>query len=177
MLFRSNLSVLLVKLGREYAVCLLSNSTKYSVFISRVGEEDLITRSYVSQQPYLGSLFKSQNASTWEPSQWEDLKFTMYRADFVDSGSVDLYNPVLAKGNDEIARLQADSLSLKSKTIRVGLGTTAVDNTIEIGNTISQQGSEATGNFVGTAGSAFYVSITNAGSSISTDLCTFSTAA
>ena len=149
--------------GREYAVCLLSNSTKYSVFISRVGEEDLITRSYVSQQPYLGSLFKSQNASTWEPSQWEDLKFTMYRADFVDSGSVDLYNPVLAKGNDEIARLQADSLSLKSKTIRVGLGTTAVDNTIEIGNTISQQGSEATGNYVGAAGSAFYVSITNAG--------------
>ena len=73
------------------------------------------------------------------------------------------YNPVLAKGNDEIARLQAYSLSLKSKTIRVGLGTTAVDNTIEIGNTISQQGSEATGNYVCAAGSAFYVSITNAG--------------
>ena len=156
-------SPLFLEGGVEYAACLLSNSTKYSVFISRVGDEDLITRTYVSQQPYLGSLFKSQNASTWEPSQWEDLKFTLYRADFVDSGSVDLYSPTLAKGNDQIARLQPDSLSIKSRKIRVGLGTTTADDTIELGNTISQQNSEATGNYVGTAGSAFYVSITNAG--------------
>ena len=149
--------------GVEYAACLLSNSTKYSVFISRVGEEDLLTRTYVSQQPYLGSLFKSQNASTWEPSQWEDLKFTLYRADFVESGSVDLYNPTLAKGNDQIARLQPDSLSIKSRKIRVGLGTTTADDTIELGNTISQQGSEATGDYVGTAGSATSLAITNAG--------------
>jgi len=149
--------------GVEYAACLLSNSTKYSVFISRVGDEDLITRTYVSQQPYLGSLFKSQNASTWEPSQWEDLKFTLYRADFVESGSVDLYSPTLAKGNDQIARLQPDSLSLKSRKIRVGLGTTTADDTVELGNTISQQNSEATGNYVGTAGSAVNIAITNAG--------------
>ena len=66
----------------EYAVALASNSTKYSVYISRIGETDILTDTYISNQPYLGSLFKSQNASTWEPSQWEDLKFTMYRADF-----------------------------------------------------------------------------------------------
>ena len=149
--------------GVEYAACLLSNSTKYSVFISRVGEEDLLTKTFVSQQPYLGSLFKSQNASTWEPSQWEDLKFTLYRADFVESGSVDIYSPTLAKGNDQIARLQPDSLSLKSRQIRVGLGTTTADATIEFGNTISQQGSQATGNYVGSAGSATALQITNAG--------------
>ena len=149
--------------GVEYAACLLSNSTKYSVFISRVGEDDLVTSQHVSQQPYLGSLFKSQNASTWEPSQWEDLKFTMYRADFVESGTVDIYSPTLAKGNDQIARLQPDSLSIKSRKIRVGLGTTTADNTIEFGNTISQQGSEATGDYVGAAGSAVNIAITNAG--------------
>ena len=98
--------------GREYAVCLLSNSTKYSVFISRVGEEDLITRSYVSQQPYLGSLFKSQNASTWEPSQWEDLKFTLYRANFATSGSIEFYNPALSVGNKQIAYLLSNPLQL-----------------------------------------------------------------
>ena len=57
----------------EYAICLASWSTKYKVFISRIGESDLLTDEFISQQPYLGSLFKSQNASTWEPSQWEDL--------------------------------------------------------------------------------------------------------
>ena len=51
--------------GKEYAMVLLSNSTKYAVYISRVGENDLITETFVSQQPYLGSLFKSQNASVW----------------------------------------------------------------------------------------------------------------
>jgi len=139
--------------GKEYALALLSNSTKYSVFISRVGEEDLLTRSYVSQQPYLGSLFKSQNASTWEPSQWEDLKFTLYRADFVNSGTVELYNPELTKGNGQEARLIPDSLSLVSNQVKVGLGTTVADDTIEFGNTITQVGTQASGDYVGTAGS------------------------
>ena len=69
--------------GTEYAICLASNSTKYTVYISRIGENDLLTDTFISNQPYLGSLFKSQNNTTWEPSQWEDLKFTLYRADFV----------------------------------------------------------------------------------------------
>ena len=61
--------------GAEYALVVLSTSLKYRVFISRVGENDLVTDEFVSNQPLLGSLFKSQNASTWEPSEWEDLKF------------------------------------------------------------------------------------------------------
>ena len=52
----------------EYAICLASNSTKYSVYISRIGENDLLSDTFISNQPYLGSLFKSQNASTWEPA-------------------------------------------------------------------------------------------------------------
>ena len=69
--------------GTEYALTLLSSSLKYRVFISRIGENDLMTDEFVSNQPVLGSLFKSQNASTWEPSQWEDLKFDLFRASFV----------------------------------------------------------------------------------------------
>ena len=79
--------------GGEYALTLASWSTKYRVFISRVGETDLLTDEFISNQPYLGSLFKSQNASTWEPSQWEDLKFTIRRADFVQNGSLEVYKP------------------------------------------------------------------------------------
>ena len=36
----------------------------------------------VSEQPYLGVLFKSQNNSTWTAYDFEDLKFTLYRASF-----------------------------------------------------------------------------------------------
>ena len=149
--------------GTEYAICLASNSTKYSVYISRIGENDILTDTFISNQPYLGSLFKSQNASTWEPSQWEDLKFTMYRADFLESGSIEFYSPELTEGNSQIPRLLPDPINFTSRQIRVGLGTTVSDS-FENGNTFTQLGTTATGNLVGTAGSAIGdLTISNAG--------------
>ena len=139
----------------EYAICMLSASTKYRVFISRVGENDLITDEFVSNQPALGTLFKSQNASTWTPSQWEDLKFTLNRAVFEPSGSVEIYSPILSQGNAQIPRLRPDSLNFESKKIRVGLSSAfAAGIHPTLGNTITQQGSNASGNFVGSAGAA-----------------------
>ena len=140
--------------GKEYCVCLLSNSTKYSVYISRVGENDLLTQTFISNQPYLGSLFKSQNASTWEPSQWEDLKFTLYRADFIESGTVEVYNPQLTEGNNQIAKLIPNSLNFNSKKVRISLASTINDSNFIIGNTILQSGTNASGNYVGNAGIA-----------------------
>jgi hypothetical protein len=148
----------------EYSICVASNSTKYSVYISRVGETDLLTQSYISNQPYLGSLFKSQNGSTWEPSGWEDLKFVIYRADFLSNGTVEFYNPELSKGNSQIPTLMPDSLILNSRKIRVGLGTTVQDSGLKLGNTVLQLGTNATGNYVASAGIATgTLSITNSG--------------
>ena len=140
--------------GKEYCICLLSNSTKYSVYISRIGENDLLTQTFISNQPYLGSLFKSQNASTWEPSQWEDLKFTLYRADFIESGTVELYSPQLTEGNNQIAKLIPNSLNFNSKKVRISLASTVSDIDLTIGNTILQDGTNAYGNYVGNAGIA-----------------------
>jgi len=149
--------------GREYCVVMLSKSAKYSVYISRVGENDITNDSYVANQPTLGSLFKSQNASTWEPSQWEDLKFVLYRADFIESGSFDVYNPQLEVGNGQVAQLMPDALELTSRSVRVGLGTTVGDTGLLFGNTIVQGGTQATGNYVGSAGTAGSLDITNVG--------------
>ena len=79
---------------KEYAVVMLANTTDYLVYISRVGDFILgTTDSKVTKQPFLGSLFKSQNASTWTPSQWEDLTFKMYAARFnVSTGVARLEN-------------------------------------------------------------------------------------
>jgi len=140
--------------GKEYCICLLSNSTKYRVYISRVGENDLLTQAFISNQPYLGSLFKSQNASTWEPSQWEDLKFTLYRADFVESGTVEFYNPELTEGNNQIAKLMPNSLNFNSKRVRISLASTISDPDLTIGNTILQDGTNASGKYIGAAGIA-----------------------
>ena len=139
----------------DYCVCLLSNSTKYSVYISRMGETDLISDVFISNpnKQYMGSLFKSQNGSTWEPSQWEDLKYTLYRADFIESGSVDFYNPELSEGNKKIATLMPNSLSFNSRKIRVGLSREVVD-AYENGSTFTQDSTNATGNLIGVASKA-----------------------
>ena len=150
--------------GIEYCMVLLSDSAQYSVFISRVGEVDLLTQTFVSQQPTLGSLFKSQNASTWEPSQWEDLKYSLYRADFATTGSIEFYNPELTVGNRQVANLLTDPLQLTGRKIKVGIGSTLNDTDLTIGNTVLQHGSNATGTYVGNAGIATgTLNIINAG--------------
>ena len=150
--------------GTEYAMVLLSESYKYSAIISQVGESDLITGTFVAQQPFLGSLFKSQNGSTWEPSQWEDLKFTLYRADYATTGSLQVYSPELTLGNEQIARLLPDPLNLTARKIRIGIGSNLEDANLKAGYTIKQFGSNATGDYVSSAGIATgTLNIINAG--------------
>lgn len=73
----------------EYALVLTSNSQDYQVFICEVGQTELNGTQKVNKQPYIGSLFKSQNASTWEANQNQDLKFLIRRASFVTSGTAE----------------------------------------------------------------------------------------
>ena len=153
--------------NREYALVLLSHSTEYRVWISRLGESDVRTLAteagqvLVSSQNLLGSLFKSQNAAVWTPSQYEDLKFTMYRANFVPNGSVQFFNPQLPT---DLERITPNGITITPRNIRVGLGTTLSDTGLAFGNTILQEGTDATGSLVGYGGSATgTMSITNAG--------------
>lgn len=66
----------------EYAVVLLSDSNDYEVWVGQVGDVVPNTQNYISKQPYSGVLLKSSNASTWTPDQNQDLKMTVYRANF-----------------------------------------------------------------------------------------------
>jgi len=70
----------------------------------------------------------------------------------------------LSDGNGQIPTLMPQSLNFQSRQIRVGLGTTLGDTGYANGNTFTQTGTNATGNLVGTAGSATgTLSITNTG--------------
>jgi len=157
---------------RFHAIVILSQSQNYNVWVSRLGEVDVTTLSdvesrqvVVTKQPSSGGLFKSQNASTWNESPFEDLKFTLYRANFTQSeGNFSFYNPELNLGNGQIANLVKNPLEFDSKKIRVGLGTTVQDANLTFGNTVLQQGTNATGNYVAAAGIATgNLTIINAG--------------
>jgi hypothetical protein len=136
--------------GKQYSIVLLSASNEYTVWISRMGETEVTTldlpesdRVIVSQQPLLGSLFKSQNGSTWDPSQYEDLKFKLYRAQFTSGeGTVRFYNPDLGIGNGQVATLKINPIFSYSRKVLAGVGkslTTADKNLLVPGATITQE--------------------------------------
>jgi len=158
--------------GQSYALVLLSNSNDYTAWISRMGEVDVQTKDrpeseqvVVSAQPTLGSLFKSQNGETWNPSQYEDLKFTLWRARFKERvGTINFVNPPLVTYSEDIPPLLKDSFKINSNKIRIGFNTTISDAGVTVGNIISQDGSNATGRLAGTGGTANgNLTITNAG--------------
>jgi len=154
--------------GKFHCIVLISNSINYIAWVSRLGEFDVtngVEDVVVTKQPLSGGLFKSQNADTWTEDGFEDLKFTLYRANFdTNPGFVNFYSPELNIGNDQIPTLRPNSLEMSSRLIRVGLGTTVQDSGLVLGNTIIQQGSNASGNYVGSAGSATgTLNITNSG--------------
>ena len=102
-----------------YALVLLAPTTdEYTAWIARMGETnvggiidvdfdagaqegDTLNNSaqtgtaIISQQYLNGSLFKSQNGSIWTANQFEDLKFTLFKAEFETDGAVFLTNPDL----------------------------------------------------------------------------------
>jgi hypothetical protein len=82
----------------EYCFVLQSDSNNYKVWVSAMGDEIPGTSGRtISQQPYAGVMFKSQNASTWTADQNQDIKFTIYRAQFDTTavGNVQFVNDVL----------------------------------------------------------------------------------
>ena len=147
--------------GAEYALTLISPSNNYFVWIAVMGETDIedeglqeSERRKISAQPYLGSLFKSQNGSTWTPSQYEDLKFTLYKCQFVPGpGALKLYNPELGVGNKERPVLRQNPISFNSQEVKIQLaGNTSSNSSTEfpIGSKLIQvgAGASAEGNIV-----------------------------
>jgi hypothetical protein len=73
----------------EYCLVLFSTSKKYESWTSEMGEvrEDVTGTRRVTEQPHMGSLFLSQNQSTWTPEQWEDLTFRLNKCVFTITGT------------------------------------------------------------------------------------------
>ena len=72
----------------EYAIVILAESTEYNAYVAETYAFELgSTEKRISRQPSMGSLFKSQNGTTWEPDQTKDLAFKIFTANFDASGT------------------------------------------------------------------------------------------
>jgi hypothetical protein len=81
---------------KDYCFVVLSNSDKFNIWTSKLGENSIETGALVFKQPYTGSLFKSENNITWTQEQFEDIKFVLNRADFNIGSGGDIKFPIVA---------------------------------------------------------------------------------
>ena len=69
----------------EHSFVLLSNSNGYEAYVGEVGKLDIVSGLQISEQPYGGSLFQSQNGSTWTADQNLDMLFRISKKVFSTS--------------------------------------------------------------------------------------------
>jgi hypothetical protein len=75
----------------EYCFVVGSDVNTHRLFACKLGSQTLGANPVtVSKQPTLGSMFKSQNNRTWTAEQFEDIKFTLYRAEFNTGSNMNL---------------------------------------------------------------------------------------
>lgn len=101
--------------GTEYAIVILANSNDYFLWYAVAGENEYGTETRINKAPYAGTLFSSQNASTWAPDVHRDLKFTLRRARFNTAveGSLRLSNdapPLKGLRKDPITTTNGSSI-------------------------------------------------------------------
>ena len=117
----------------EYAIVLLAPTTNlYEAWIAQMGERTVNTQSLpdaeavvVTRQYVGGSLFKSQNGTIWTPSQFEDLKFKLRKAQFSTTpGTAFFYNPKLETNSGIIERLLPNAIRTLPRKLKVGITTT-----------------------------------------------------
>ena len=162
----------------EYCIVLLAPTTNlYEAWIAQMGERTVNTQSLpdaesvvVTRQYVGGSLFKSQNGTIWTPSQFEDLKFTLRKAQFSTTpGTAFFYNPKLETNSGIIERLSPNAIRTLPRKLKVGIQTTTNAGTVAAISLPGIQVSDATtgdpikGFIEKVGGPVSTFSITNAG--------------
>jgi hypothetical protein len=115
--------------GREYSIVLLSDSNNYNVWHSRIGEVEITTANsnevgkvIINKQPSMGTMFKSQNGTTWVASPEDDLKFTINKANFVSSGTARFYNSKVATESSENLLLENSLFAISTSAVSENSG-------------------------------------------------------
>lgn len=66
----------------DFCFVLKSNSVDYNLYVSDMGGISIETGKMITEQPNVGSVFKSENDYTWTAEQYKDIKFNLNRAKF-----------------------------------------------------------------------------------------------
>jgi len=103
----------------EHCFVLLSNSNKYETYAAEIGKLDTVSARQISEQPYQGSLFLSQNGSTWTAEQNSDLMFRLFRYTFNTGTTQTQFNVNYPSANTayDLMHLIANGISVENTSI------------------------------------------------------------
>ena len=103
----------------EHCFVLLSNSNKYETYAAEIGKLDTVSARQISEQPYQGSLFLSQNGSTWTAEQNADLMFRLFRYTFSTTPTEARFNVNYPSSNTayDLMHLIATGVSVENTSI------------------------------------------------------------
>jgi hypothetical protein len=103
----------------EHCFVLLSNSNKYETYAAEIGRLDTVSGRQISEQPYQGSLFLSQNGSTWTAEQNADLMFRLFRYTFSTTPAQAQFNVNYPSANTafDLMHLIAAGVSVENTSI------------------------------------------------------------
>jgi hypothetical protein len=136
--------------NKEYALVLTApSSDKFTVWIGRMGEKTVNTQflpdveSVVMSKQYIGGgLFKSQNGSIWTPSQFEDMKFKLYKCNFTSTtGSVFFFNPEVGVNDINFNKLIDNAIRTIPRKLNVGIQSSTSLNSILVPGVKVSEGS------------------------------------
>ena len=117
--------------GTEYCFVLASDSPYYRVWVSQLGQDDVITGQRIAKQPYLGTIFKSQNASTWSADQLQDIKFTINRCVFDTSVAANI-----KFSNDALSMTEIEKNAFYTKSGQSKVRVRIPNHGIQVGSSV-----------------------------------------
>lgn len=123
-----------VRTGENYALCVIpvGGNDGYNIWTAEIGGTDVVTQAPIYKNHESGILFTSSNDTAFTPIQTEDLKYTLYTAEFTSStGTAVFRNPTedfievgdiigefqagervyVSNGDNNTARLSVSSIS------------------------------------------------------------------
>ena len=122
--------------GKEYAVVFLCPASDlYEMWCSTMGEKTVLTKNLPDAEAVLhtkqytgGSLFKSQNGTIWTASQYQDLTFQLYQAEFERSGTVTFYNSPVEGGSENVQRLADNPIRTLPRKLKVKVSNLSISD-------------------------------------------------
>ena len=136
----------------EYCFVAGSPLNTWEIFTAEMGQTAINAQQLpsaagkvYSNQFMVGSMFKSQNASTWTPCQFEDICFKIYSAKFTATDAVVTFqNPPIRPNNGVLPALNLNPIETLPKKATLGITTTSnaglIGTVFTVGRKISDAG-------------------------------------